>query len=280
MSKQGKGTGGNNIPIGRRDLLGGLALAAAGAGTSRAAPVGAAEAEVDIHDRALRIVDLTHELTSDYNFVPARPRIAMHPIAGSGYKSGMKLNLLSLVEHTGTHIDAPRHFDDEGASLGEIPIEDLAVPLAVIDFRGKVADNPGAAISVADVKDWESRHGRLPEGCCIAMNSGWDAFEVWRRMTTFPKETARQSPGFSPDVTEFLLEERNVKGLAVDVLSIDEGRNSPAYPVHQKWLRAGRWAIEGLANLQSVPVSGAILVVGAAPIKDATGIPIRALAIC
>lgn len=252
------------------------------AGASDQPPVGPVEpsdAEVDLHGHSLRIVDLTHELTSKFNFQPLHPRISLHPIVGSGACSGMNLNLLSLVEHTGTHIDAPRHFSKNGASLGELPIRDLVVPLAVLDFREDVKRNPNAMVTIEDIERWEKRYGPLPKGCCVVMWSGWDPFVVWHRMTTLPRETARQSPGFSPEVVDFLLDHRDVKGIAVDVLSIDTGTNSPEYPVHQRWLHSGRWGIEGLTNLAAAPASGAILVVGAAPIEGATGIPIRAMAI-
>jgi kynurenine formamidase len=76
-----------------------------------------------------------------------------------------------------------------------------------------------------------------------------------------------------------LAEARSVKGIAVDSMTLDRGSNVPAYPVHQFWLRSGRWGIEGMANLAAVPPVGAVLIVGAAPVKDATGFPVRLVAL-
>jgi kynurenine formamidase len=258
-----------------------LSLAASGIATGAAASgsVMPAGASLSLHGRPLQVVDMTHELTSDFNLSPPQTRIAMQPIKGSGYAVGMKLNLLSLVEHTGTHIDAPRHFSDTGASLGEIPIKDLVVPLAIIDIRPRVARDRNAGLGVDDILAWERKHGRLPAGCCVALNAGWDPLEERKRAAALTKEEAHKSPGFTPEAVAMLLAHREVKGIAVDALSIDTGLNGPAYPVHQTWLRAGRWGIEGLTNMDQVPQSGAVLVVGAAPIKDATGMPIRAIAL-
>jgi len=256
-------------------LAGVLGLLAATVRPARAGPILPAEARVSLHGRPLRVVDLTHELTSEFNLGPGRPRISMEAIQGSGAAVGMNLNRLSLVEHTGTHIDAPRHFSNQGASLGEIPIGDLVVPLAVVDLKARAAGDSDAAVGVADILAWERRHGRLPEGCCVAVNAGFNPLAP-----RIPGALARrQTPGFSLEAAEMLMTARQVKGIAVDGLSLDIGANVPAYPVHQAWLRSGRWGIEGLANLDAVPPSGALLVVGAPPVKDATGMPIRALAI-
>ena len=86
------------------------------------------------------------------------------------------------------------------------------------------------------------------------------------------------SPGFGPAVSDFLMKERDVRAIAVEAGSIDIGTNGPAYPVHQAWLRSGRWALEFVTNLDKVPLSGALMFVGAAPIEDATGMPVRLMA--
>ena len=260
----------------RRGWLAATLAGALGAGSSQpaaAAPVGPGAGSITIGKSRLQIVDLTHELTKDFNWVPTKPRVLMDPIIGSGLASGMQLHRMMLNEHTGTHIDAPNHFSNDGKSLGEIPITDLIVPLAVMDLRKRFESDPNAGLSVQDVLDWERQHGRLPDGCCVVINSGYDPL-VRNRPTL-----RRESPGFSPEVARFLLDQRNVKGIGVDAMSIDQGTNGPAYPVHQLWLRAGRWALEGLTNLDAVPAAGAVLFIGAAPIKEATGMPIRAVAI-
>jgi kynurenine formamidase len=272
---------GSSSRVARRDILTLLTgLAAVGAAAqAQAASVQPSEGRLSLQGRTLQVVDMTQELTSDFNVSPPNTRISMHPIVGSGEAVGMKLNLLSLVEHTGTHIDAPRHFSDTGASLGEIPIQDLVVPLAIIDIRARVAHDRDAALTPDDILAWEAKHGRLPDGCCVAMNAGWDPLAERRRAASLGPVEGHKAPGFSPEAAAMLMAQRRVKGIAVDALSIDKGTNGPAYPVHQAWLRSGRWGIEGLTNMDQVPASGAILVVGAPPIKDATGMPIRAIAI-
>lgn len=259
-------------------LLSTLGAAALGPGQAAAAPVAPGKTGLMLRGQAIQVVDLTHQLTADFNISPPRTRLAMQPIDGSGVAVGMKLNLLSLVEHTGTHIDAPRHFSDTAPSLGEMPIGDLVTPLAVLDLRDRARQDRNLTVTVDDILQWERRHGRLPEGCCVALHAGWRPLVERGRATSLPPEERRKGPGFGPEAAEMLITSRRVKGIAVEAMSIDTGTNGPAYPVHQTWLRSGRWGIEALTNLDQVPQSGAILIVGAAPIKDATGIPIRAMA--
>jgi kynurenine formamidase len=261
--------------------LGALAAVGAPIGEepAEASPVGAEPGSFVLGGKRVRFVDLTHELTSDFNFSRTPPRIALDPIVGSGFAAGMNLNRLLLVEHTGTHIDVPRHFAKDGRSLGEMPLSDLIAPLAVIDLRARAAADPDTALTPDDILVWERRHGRLPPGCCVAINSGWDPISRMPGASGPATATSRGSPGFSLEAAKMLAASRDVKGIALDAMSIDRGTNAPAYPVHQFWLRSGRWGIEGLTNLDVLPPAGAVLIVGAAPIKDATGFPIRALAL-
>ena len=74
------------------------------------------------------------------------------------------------------------------------------------------------------------------------------------------------------------MKERAVVGLAVDTLSLDHGP-SKDFKVHYAWLPSGRWGLENVANLETVPAAGATLVVGLAKVKAATGGPARLLAL-
>jgi len=271
--------------LGRRDFLGavgGVAVAAGLEGAAGAAVVpgiagpGKPAPLVRFGGRSLRMADLTHRLTRQFNFDPAHPRIAMESVDGSGVKVGMKMHRIALIEHTGTHIDAPSHFGETLRSLGEIPVEDLVVPLAVVDISARAARNNNAEVTPADLAAWEKRHGRLPDGCCVAIHSGWDPLAGGDRNQA---RRTHEMPAFGIAAARWLVSARRVKGIAVDAMSIDAGEHIPDYPVHQFWLQSGRWGIEGITNLKAVPPVGALLVVGAAPIVDATGMPIRAIAL-
>jgi kynurenine formamidase len=270
------------LDLGRRGFLASAAIAAAASGLALssapagAEPVNRSVSSVRFGGNSLRFADLTHRLTRQFNFDPTHPRIDMQSVDGSGVAVGMKMHRLLLIEHTGTHLDAPSHFGSEFKSVGDLPLSDLVVPLAVISIADRAAQSRNAQLEPDDVLRWEGRHGRLPAGCCVAMDSGSDPLA---RPELRASDGKFASTGFSPEAAKMLAQSRDVKGIAVDAMTIDSGPHVPSYPVHQFWLRSGRWGVEGITNLSAVPASGALLIVGAAPIADATGIPIRALAL-
>jgi kynurenine formamidase len=264
--------------INRREIMavGAAAPLAAAGPAAVAAPVAPDMATVLLRGRPLRVLDLTHKLTRAFAFTPGR--IAMEAVEGSGAAAGMTLNRLCIVEHTGTHLDAPRHFSPEGAAVGDLTIDQLVAPLAIVDIRDKARTNRDARVGREDLLGWERRHGRLPPGACVAMLSGWNPLAEMARYGALPAAERRKSPGFDAAAVDLLVQ-RDVRGIGVDTLSLDAGESMPAYPVHQSWLRSGRWGLEALANLDRAPQAGGLLFVGAPPVDQATGMPVRVIAL-
>ena len=175
-------------------------------------------------------------------------------------------------------MDAPIHFSESGATVEKSAADTLVAPLAVIDVAAKAAQNPDYLLSREDLANWERKYRRLPDNCCVAMQSGWA-----QHVGDAAKFTGKDSsgvfhfPGVSPEAAEWLMKERKVVGLAVDTLSLDHGP-SKDFKVHRAWLPSGRWGLENVANLDKVPAAGATLVVGVAKVKGATGAPARLIA--
>src|SRR5262249_39150752 len=153
-----------------------------------------------------------------------------------------------IIEHAGTHMDAPIHFSEAGATVEKIAADSLVVPLAVVNVAAKAAQNADYLLSRDDLAAWEKRHGRLPVRCCVAMNSGWA-----QHVANAAKFTGKDAggtfhfPGVAPEAVDWMIKERNVAGLAVDTLSLDHGP-SKDFKVHYKWLPSGRWGLENVAN--------------------------------
>jgi kynurenine formamidase len=254
--------------LSRRGILGAAAVFAATA----VAPSAAVAAPRPFK----KVVDLTHTMSADFPTFDGKPGIEMQKVFELK-KDGYNLYRWSLIEHSGTHLDAPIHFSENGVAVEQIPAEVLMTPLAVINIADKAAKDPDYQLSRADLAAWERRHGRLPDNACVAMNSGW-AKHVSARYVGKDAGGVMHFPGFAPDAAAWLLKERKVAGLAVDTLSLDHGA-SKDFKTHVSWLGAGRWGLENVAGLDSVPAAGATLMVGLAKVKGATGGPTRLFAL-
>jgi len=224
-----------------------------------------------------KVVDLTHTLSPTFPIWPGNEPIKITN-KSTFAKSGFYSNRWDTGEHHGTHLDAPAHCSTNGVTAERIEPASFIAPAAVIDLRERVKKDADAAVSVDELKAWEKAHGRLPNGCAVCLNSGWDA-KAGDTKAFLGTDAAKtlHFPGFSKAAAEFLLNERDVAALLVDTLSIDAGAAAD-FPVHKLWLGAGKWAVECVANLGKVPPSGATVFVGAPKVETASGGPTRVLA--
>jgi len=250
----------------------------AGATAAAAFTVTAVQAQPAVPRSFTKVVDLTHTMSPAFPTFFGTPGIELQR-QFSFKKDGFNLYWWRIVEHAGTHLDAPIHFSEAGITADQIPARDLVVPLAVVDVAAKAAANPNYLVTREDLMAWESANGRLPDGCCVAMHAGWAKFaEDESKFTGRDIAGALHFPGFAPEAAQWMLQERRVAGIAVDTLSLDNGA-SKDFKVHYTWLPSGRWGLECVANLDQVPARGATLVVGLPKVKDATGGQTRLLAL-
>jgi kynurenine formamidase len=253
----------------RRSFFRGAGAAAAAAIATSAAVPAAAQAASKIHD-------MTHELHPNFPTYFGAQQLFMDQKFNYAEH---KFNLfeLRINEHTGTHMDAPLHFSADGKSVAEIPVENLVVPLAVVDIREKAAANPDSQVTPDDIKAWTAANGPLPKGCCVAMNSGWDAHASTDKFRNADDKKAMHFPGFHVEAAKMLIEDGNAVGIAVDTLSLDLG-TSADFATHYGWLPTGRWGLECIFNLGSLPAKGATLIIGAPKVRGGTGGPCRVFA--
>lgn len=222
------------------------------------------------------VEDLTHELHPDFPTYFGEPGFSMDQVYN--FKdNGFNLFTYNVNEHTGTHIDAPLHFSEDGQSVAEIPVENLIVPLCVIDIASRAATDPDTQVTPEDIKTWIEANGDIPDKACVAMHSGWAQYVNDDKFRNVDAEGIQHFPGFHVDAIQMLLEETSAVGLAVDSLSLDHGM-SQDFATHYAWLPTNRWGIENIANLDKLPSKGATLVVGAPKHRGGTGGPCRIFA--
>ena len=255
-------------------LLGGTAVAASLDPTVRAQ-----QQPVMLSGGFTQIFDLTHTMSPETPVFPILEPMQIVQRFTIGNPYPFNVNDLTLSEHTGTHMDAPVHFVNGGESIDQIEPSRLFAPLAVISIESRAARDHDAELTVDDIYGWERQHGRLPDGAFVAMNSGWDRrVGNSEQFLNADAEGTHHWPGFSVDAAQFLTEQRDIVGAGVDALSLDVG-TSADFAAHQTFLPAGKYGLELMANLASVPPAGATLIVGAMKHRGGTGGPVRALAV-
>jgi kynurenine formamidase len=188
----------------------------------------------------------------------------------------------SASEHGGTHLDAPIHFAEGGLSVDQIPPSKLMGEAIVLDIRKKVASNPDYTLQLPDIADWESQHGPIPQKSIVLLLTGWgrywpDPANYFGSPTPSDPKTLH-FPSFSKASAEFLVRERKIAGIGVDTASIDPGQ-SRDFPVHQILAGSNCFALENVANLEQLPLTGTWLIALPMKIKGGTGAPVRILGI-
>jgi kynurenine formamidase len=254
--------------------FGGLTVPAR-AQTGTPAPVATPVAQAGLFST---MVDLTHTWNENFPMFPAAEQPSIEVIVTIA-DNGFFKNRLTLDEHTGTHLDAPGHFDEDGDTADLLPIENFVAPLAVIDISNRAASDPDAQGMPDDILAWEAANGPLPDGAFVALNSGWDAkVDDPDAYLNVDAGEVPHFPGWHPDAAALLVDERNIVGVGVDTVSLDFGASTD-FASHVTLLTSGKYGLENLANLSQAPISGGFIIVGGPKHETASGGPVRAYAV-
>lgn len=227
-----------------------------------------------------RFVDLGYPLNSENQFWPGDnyTPFELKTIA-TLERDGVLSKKMSLPEHLGTHIDAPNHFEPNRTSVDRLTPEQLFGPGVVIDIAAKAEGDADAGLSVDDIRAWEREHGRIPDGAIVLLRTGWGRF--WGNTARYQNRDAMGKlhfPSYSGEAARFLVQDRKVRGVGVDNLSIDRGI-SKDFPVHHIVNKAGRFGLENVAHLDQLPPRGFQLIVAPMKIESGTGGPTRIWAV-
>lgn len=186
------------------------------------------------------------------------------------------------VGQWGTHADPPAHFIEGLRTLDEIELKEMIMPLVVIDVHKKVEKDPDYTITMEDVRRWEKRNGRIPEGSFVAMRTDWS--KRWPDADAMRNEDENgvaHYPGWSQEVLTYLYEERHITASGHEPTDTDPGVATSAgdYSLEAYVLGTDHYQIELLTNLDQVPEAGALVVVTFPKPLEGSGFPARVFAI-
>jgi kynurenine formamidase len=225
-----------------------------------------------------RVLDLSYAINDKLVPWPGDEKFFEAKVNASVERNGYFTRSFWMLEHYGTHLDAPAHFPPGKTTVDQLPVKQLFGPAAVIDVRAESGKDADYQLGAARVEEWEQRHGRIPEGAIVLLRTGWAS--RWPDARKYRNQDAKGEmhfPGFSAEAAKLLIE-RKVSGLGCDTLSIDYGA-SRDYAVHRLALGAGLYQVENLADMSELPETGAFLIVAPIKLAGGSGGPVRVFAL-
>jgi len=225
-----------------------------------------------------RVLDLSYAINDRLVSWPGDEKFFEAKVNATIEKNGYFTRSFWMLEHYGTHLDAPAHFPPGKATVDQIPAKQLMGPTVVLDVRTEGAKDADFQLPAASVEEWEKRHGRIPEGAIVLLRTGWAS--RWPDAQRYRNQDAQGKmhfPGFSSGAAKLLIE-RKVSGLGCDTMSIDYGA-SEDFAVHHLALGAGLYHLENLADLSEMPEHGAFLIAAPIKLEGGSGGPVRVFAL-
>ena len=225
-----------------------------------------------------RVLDLSYAISDKLTAWPGDSKAFEAQVNATVEKNGYFTRSFWMLEHFGTHMDAPLHFQPGKISVDQILPERLFGPAVVIDVRAAAQKDADYRLTPQDISAWERRHGRIPAGAIVVLRTGWAA-RFWdaARYRNMDAQGVMHFPGFSVEAVKVLIE-RRVSGLGIDTLSVDYGA-SKDFEVHRLSHGANLYHLENLADLSALPEAGAFLVVAPIKLEGGSGGPCRVFAL-
>ncbi len=225
-----------------------------------------------------RVLDLAYAINDRLVPWPGDERWFEAKVNASVEKDGYFTRSFWMLEHYGTHLDAPIHFLPGKRSLDEIPAKQFFGKVVVFDVRREGASDADYQLPASRVFEWEKRYGQIPEAAIVLLRTGWAT--RWPDARSYRNQDAAglmHFPGFSVEAVERLIE-RKVSGIGCDTMSVDCGA-SEDYAVHRLALGAGLYHLENLSDLSELPETGAFLIVAPIKLEGGSGGPVRVFAL-
>jgi arylformamidase len=182
----------------------------------------------------MRIYDISLPVSPVLPVWPGDPQVVLEQISSMDAGAHDNISRLGCSVHTGTHVDAPHHFLNDGRTVESLSLDVLTGPAQVIQVAEQVD------VITADIL----KGAALPSGTSRLLIKTRNS-KLWeRRVREFDKDFV----GVSLEGAEWLVS-AGIKLVGIDYLSIAPYKQG--LQVHQALLKPGMIILEGL-DLSSV----------------------------
>jgi kynurenine formamidase len=214
----------------------------------------------------VRVVDLSREITAETVVYPGDPvpHITQHATIA---KDGFNLVSIQMGSQSGTHVDAPYHFDDNTEKIDEVPLDRFV-------GRGVIlrCDGVGARerVTLDSVRSDAETAG---PGDIVLVHTGWARH--------YGTPAYFDNPFLDPGLVSFLLE-RGIRTIGLDALNIDETPDDThpgeSFPAHHLIANVAGVICENLCNLESIDFADPLISLLPMKFVGIDGAPVRAVA--
>jgi len=179
----------------------------------------------------MKLIDISVPLDASLPTYPGNTPFSLQPIKRIARGESSNVSTIHMSAHAGTHVDAPRHFFDQGLGAEALPLEMLLGRTRVIEITSR------RGVEAADLE-----HFDLSEDVRLLIKTAnsrlWGSAEFRPDYIGITESAARH------------LIDHGIKVVGVDYLSVEEYQK-PGAPAHRVLLGGGTIVIEGL-NLRDV----------------------------
>jgi kynurenine formamidase len=209
-----------------------------------------------------KIVDLSHALTADTPVYPGDP-IPNFTVATTIESEGYNLFNVMLGSQTGSHVDAPYHFNNQGATVDKMDLKYFMGRGLIIDVSHKKSKEQ---ITLDEIVKYEKQ---IEEADIVLFRTDW-----YKKAGT---DEFYDHPFLSKAGGEYLLS-KGIKTAGIDSINLDN-TGGIEFPIHEMYAKAGGIIAENLANLDSVDFTAPFIFFLPLKLKGCDGSPVRAVAI-
>ncbi|WP_409253108.1 arylformamidase [Bacillus sp. SCS-153A] len=204
----------------------------------------------------MKFIDISQKLNSSTPVWPGDTPFQFSLNWSKQDTGSVNVGSINFSAHTGTHIDAPFHFNEDGQKVADLPLESFFGNALVVEMCGK--ESIGA-------EELKSLNLRDVTQLLIRTNS-------WEDKSAFPSEITYLREDIGP-----FLKENGIQLIGVDVPSVDP-LDSKALPAHHSLQQNGIGILEGIV-LDGVETKTYELAAFPLFIEEADGCPVRAVLI-
>jgi len=212
-----------------------------------------------------RVIDLSHLLNEKITVYPDTVAPTFE-VTNTVVKDGYREHQISMLSHTGTHIDAPCHILQNAKSLDQFPVDKFIGRAIVIPCKDK------KEISLEYLQTFESKITKVD---FVLFFTGWQY--KWNTKDYF------DDCSIPTREAAVWLTKLKLKGVGVDAFSLDRIAsaltvNEENLPNHHILLGKEILLIENLTNLDKLPDSAFSFQCLPLKVENADGSPVRTIA--